>query len=537
MPATIWNGGTNVPNNYQENETSDKSRLVRLTEDPDIKKDIQFDELSLELKGGSENNGGSQTGTVGITCPVIRINDIVFTRANVKSMRISSYGFIPTIDLSLQFQSTMMVSRNMPKDGDMVSVFVRTNTDAINYLRNDFIITSVSSTISTVTADNTVRISGTMFIPGFESTNNIFGVIGTSKDVMKETAKKFNLGFAYNDPDDTKDLQNWICCYQSPVDFLTSVTSHSWKNSTSFFKSWIDFYYNLCFVNVNKFLLSDENPEEEIDITFNSQTIEFNETVNNDTSAKNAAPILKIFTNSDSYRNTPFYILKWKPINNTGISIQKGYSNNFVSFIHNQNMYNKDPEKCCGETVINPAYDTTKEDSYIVLRGRTTYDKNQNPTQELARANYKMTDLYQNRTWGGVEYKMDVDENIKSNDTWSGNIHQLYNVASYHNMINNDELNKLYIEITCSGLCLQVMRGERVPVYIQYSTNYDRSSADETASAEFNKFYSGYYIVDGIEYKYDGNKDDGYSSFSTVLTLKRREWPTPEEIQKDTMEA
>lgn len=532
MAGTIWNASTSIPATFYENEYGNNSKIVRLTEDPDIKKDIKFDELSIELQNSTEDNGGSQLNTAGNLYPIIRINDFIFGRTDIKSLRISSIGFIPTIELSLEFQSTHVISKNMPKDGDIVSIFLRTNTDAMNYLRNDFIIKNASSSVSTKSSENTLRIYGTMFIPGFESTNNIYGVIGTSKDVMKETAKQFKLGFASNDADNTNDLQNWICCYESPADFLTDVTKHSWKNSTSFFKSWIDFYYNLCFVNVNKFLSSDENPEEELDITFNSQVVELNEIIENKTSVDNATPILKVFTNAPAYRNTPFYITKWKPINNSGLSIQRGYSNNFVSFIHNQNLYNSDESKCAGFTEINVVHDETKMDSHIILRGRAKYDENQNPDSEQARINYDMPKLYQNRTWGGIEYKMDGNESPKSNNDWSGNIHQLYNIAAYHNSINDDELNKLYIEITCDGLCLQVMRGERVPVYIQYSTPYDRSSAAQSTSAEFNKFYSGYYVVDSIEYKYDGNKLDGYSAFSTVLSLKRKEWPTPEEIQK-----
>lgn len=533
MAEMIWNSTPAVPATFYENDYENNSKIVRLTEDPEIKRDIRFDELSLNLKEATPDNGGSQVNTVGAIYPIIRINDYIFGRTDIKSMRISSAGFIPTIELTLEFQSTRVISNDMPKDGDIVSIFVRTNTDAVNYLRNDFIIKNASSSVATKSPENVLRIFGTMFIPGIESKNSIYGVIGTSKDVMKETARRFKLGFAYNDPDNTNDLQNWLCCYESPVDFLTNVTKHSWKNSTSFFKSWIDFYYNLCFVNVNRFLSSEENPEEEIDITFNSNVVELNETVENESSVENAKPVLKVFTNALMYRNTPFYITKWKPINNSGLSIQKGYSNNFISFIHNQNLYNESKDKCAGFTEINSAFDETKMDSHILLRGRAKYDENLNPNKEQARINYDMTKIYQNRTWGGIEYKMDIDESPESNTGWSGNIHQLYSIAPYHNGINEDELNKLYIEITCDGLCLQVMRGERVPVYIQYSTPYDRNSVKDSASAEFNKFYSGYYVVDSIEYKYDGDKNDGYSAFSTVMILKRKEWPAPEEIQKD----
>ena len=128
---------------------------------------------------------------------------------------------------------------------------------------------------------------------------------------------------------------------------------------------------------------------------------------------------------------------------------------------------------------------------------------------------------------------MNEDEDKENNNTWSGNIHQNYNNAVYCNSLNRAELEKLYIVIECEGLCLQVMRGERVPVYIMYNDAMDRTSAPRSTNAEFNKFYTGYYIVDEISYEYNVKTNDGYGPFTTKMTLKRREWPAPEAIKKD----
>ena len=46
---------------------------------------------------------------------------------------------------------------------------------------------------------------------------------------MKELAKKFGLGFAYNDFDDTDDFMNWIQCRESTQTFIENVMRHSWK--------------------------------------------------------------------------------------------------------------------------------------------------------------------------------------------------------------------------------------------------------------------------------------------------------------------
>ena len=531
MASTVWNIDTTAPATYTENPYDNNSNLVRLIEDPKIKKDIRFDELSLSENGGTSTNGGSQLNTVGNDYPIIRINDMVLGKDDIQSMLISSKGFLPTIELSLKFANTALISKNMPKDGDMISVFVRTNTSAINYLRNDFIINHVDSNISSKSANNTVFLRGELFIEGFTSNNNTFGIIGTSKDVMKEIAKKFKMGFAYNDADDMDDLQNWLCCFSSPQVFIEDVTRHSWKNNMSFFKSWVDLYYNLCFVNVNKFLSSDENPEDEIDLTFFSSTVALNTLTSSNDKPDDAKPFLKVFSNFDSFKGSSFYISKWHPVNRSN-SLSSGYSNIIHSFTHNQNVYIENKDNCEDTLIVNPVYDTSKLDSYIILRGRAKYDENANPDNEQARVNYSMQNTYINHIWSGVEYKMDKDENSSSNNTWSGNVHHNYHNAAYQNEINDIELNKLYIEVVCDGLCLQVMRGERVPVFLKYNTPLDKNISPDDPG--FNRFYSGYYIVDSIEYKYNGKVKTGYSSFSTIMSLKRREWPTPEAIKSDS---
>ena len=531
MASTVWNIDTTTPATYTENPYDNNSNLVRLIEDPEIKKDIRFDELSLSENGGTPTNGGSQLNTVGNDYPIIRINDIVLGKDDIQSMLISSKGFLPTIELSLKFANTALISKNMPKDGDMISVFVRTNTSAINYLRNDFIVNHVDSNISSKSANNTVFLRGELFIEGFTSNNNTFGIIGTSKDVMKEIAKKFKMGFAYNDADDMDDLQNWLCCFSSPQGFIEDVTRHSWKNNMSFFKSWVDLYYNLCFVNVNKFLSSDENPEDEIDLTFFSSTVALNDLTSSNDKPDDAKPFLKVFSNFDSFKGSSFYISKWHPVNRSN-SLSSGYSNIIHSFTHNQNVYIENKDNCEDTLIVNPVYDTSKLDSYIILRGRAKYDENANPDNEQARVNYSMQNTYINHIWSGVEYKMDKDENSSSNNTWSGNVHHNYHNAAYQNEINDIELNKLYIEVVCDGLCLQVMRGERVPVFLKYNTPLDKNISPDDPG--FNRFYSGYYIVDSIEYKYNVKVKTGYSSFSTIMSLKRREWPTPEAIKSDS---
>ena len=132
---------------------------------------------------------------------------------------------------------------------------------------------------------------------------------------------------------------------------------------------------------------------------------------------------------------------------------------------------------------------------------------------------------------------MSDDDSTKSPNEWSGNVHKNYNRAPYHNTQNINELNKMYLEVVCEGLNLQIMKGERIPVIIGFTNSFENdmynAATENDEPRQINKFYSGYYIVDSVEYVYNPMSDEGVSPYTTKYILKRREWPTPEVITKD----
>ena len=130
---------------------------------------------------------------------------------------------------------------------------------------------------------------------------------------------------------------------------------------------------------------------------------------------------------------------------------------------------------------------------------------------------------------------MSDDDNARSPNEWSGNVHKNYNRAPYHNIQNINELNKMYLEVVCEGLNLQIIKGERIPVIIGFTNTFENEmyngSTENDEKRQINKFYSGYYIVDSVEYSYNPLPND-VSPYTTRYALKRREWPAPEAIAK-----
>lgn len=513
------------------------SNITRLIEDPTVQKDIKFDELSVFYTPPSETGGGGMLvneSISGTSYPMIRINDVVYNGKWIVSVELNSSGILPTATVIIQTFTKDVVKKDMPKDGDIMSIFVRPSTDALNYIRIDFLITSCI-TSQKKESNNKINIFGKMFIPGIDSDNNTLGYVGTSKHVFKEIAKTFKLGFAFNDPEDTDDLQNWICMSRV-TDFMIDVKNHAWKDTVSFFDCWIDFFYNVCFVNVNKFL---NQPNDNIDVVFQTNVKNYQGLTKDDShDIENVSFTVKMFSNYVAFRKSPFYIIKWKIINNSGISIVNGYRQISYAYLHNPYLYALSPDDCFNTLDNYSSYNTNILDTNMVLRGRNTYDSSKTPN-DMVMQNYDMQNIYTVSKWTGNQYIM-ADDDVKqtnNNNKWSGNVNKNYNRAPLHNEMNFTELNKMYLEVECDGLCMQVMRGERVPIIIGYRSGESADSANSSYGFEINKMFSGWYIIDSLTYKYKKNvNNDGYSQFSTIMTLKRKEWPTPEDVKKDSSE-
>ena len=521
--------------------------IIRLVEDPDVKKEIYFDEISISDEEDTTFDPtlkSEKKDIAGAAFPVIRINDYVFPPRSIRNMEIQCTSFIPTISVSIKTIESNMLNKNMPKDGDMLSLYMRTTTAALEFVRCDFLITSVvSSSVSSLptVVGTSISVFGKLFIPGFDATRmNVLGYIGTSRDVLRHVAEKFHIGFAYNEEENSNDLQNWISCNRTIPEFVNELISHSWKDNVSFYNAWIDIYYNLVYVNINKYLNSEKS-NSEIDMTFLTNVISTMQGSQHNYDASNAIGALKIFTTFTYFRGTPFYIKKWWPTNNsTNISLGVGYSSKVCSFIHNQGVINEDVNNSFSMLESIPSYNKEKAKTEIILRGRSKYDPNQNPESDQETVNYDFTNTYVKKTWYGVlQMKNDDESDITSNDSWSGNVHKNYALAPMHNRINMAELNKMYITIECEGLNLQVQRGEYVPVFIGHKSTIDtimnNNENRDIPNAELigNRMYSGYYYVDSVKYIYKYGDSQSFSDFSTIFVLKRREWPTPEIIEPE----
>lgn len=515
---------TSTPESIEE--AKKKVDICRIYVDESIEKKIVLDELSAEKVSDAKANDEeySNKNILGTEFPMIRIGEFLPTPSQISKLKIDNFDKIPSILLKLSLLTDSFRSKNMPKDGDIISVYIATKTETIAPIRADFIITSVIQKNTKVGID--VTLSGNMFIPGFDA-DSTFGTTGTSKEAFIDAAKHFGLGFATDDSDNTNDNQTWICYNMPCVDYLNNVISHTWKDETSFYDWWIDEHYNINFINVNKMLLTNT---KDIDITANSISANGDYDVPVDNSQKNTKATNKVFSNAQEYAKGVFFVTNWNVTNNSSqISLDNGVEINSNEFMHNDNVYSNNDNPILSLSNV-PSYDPNKTDEYIILRGRAEYNKSTAPEKSQARANYNFKDIYVKHPWCGISYIMN-DDDSETNDSnkWSGNINKNYTRAVFHNHINLVELDKMFIDIEVNGLCTQVMRGEVVPLGLKKSESLQTVTNNSNQTGRSDKFFSGFYYVQGMSYEYTNGKD---AKFKTKLRLTRREWPIPVDYMK-----
>ncbi len=421
---------------------------------------IELDELSLDSKKGGKTQ--KLENIASLEYPLIKINDYMPSSDEILSMEINSDGFIPILTLKCRFVNQLFLSKEMPKDGDIISIALRNKSDLLKSVRNDYVITgSITSENPTQSAGPVIMtFFGMLFVPWLSSTKFNFSHEGTSLSAMEVIAKKIGLGFATNE-DDTSDKQVWINGFSTSIDYILKTVERAWKDDESFYDVWIDIYYNLNVVNVNKQLMSSE---DSVDPAAWLNNIDKDFTWGADTNQDQVIEAPKVLSNYKSFRTTSFFINTWKPINrSTNITFQIGTKINCNMFEHNKLLFEDEESQKYWRIPLEPTYDPDKVDKYILLRGRASQNSNDRG-KDLARANYSYPDMYIKNPWMGIQYTISNpnEDNLK----WDGNHHKNYIRAKLQNLINNKELDKLNVEVTVNGLNLNIIKGDKTPIVL-----------------------------------------------------------------------
>lgn len=513
------NKDDNTGNNLFDNTfgNNNDTKPGRLPIGSDINNVDRLSDYS-ELDESQNPNIETAISNKGTDFPIIRINDHYFLQEEIMkfSMETGYYkdyteykrvgyplsGFLPTMRLIVRLQNPDLLKTEHIKQGDRCSVFFTSTNKMIKSMRCDFRITSA------VTEDmdqnrfrlyTTYIILGELYIPDLYNENLRYNFNGTSRDSMIDAAKKLRLSFFFCDPENTTapqegmeggDTMVW-CCNKTIKDFILDNTAHAWKDTNSFYESFIDPRYGLAFLNIN-YLLGSSGLDDNIDLTFfiKSYTHQLDTLTEDQNEPKDIQGYGKLLSNiqNDKDAVTIFHVNSWKYINKAqeiqdfiglncrmhlepvnSIFMKEGIKDN-VNNKTNDNIsktgYSIDYTMCYNPDKWNPNPKHGEVNEFYVLTGpgrNLTYSEGYEDSNEQIDS-FKQTLLkITNMMSDGDQESIAV---TGTNELASGNTHKFYDIAYEHNMRNLLQLQKLIIQVELNGVNLAITRGEKIPMLL-----------------------------------------------------------------------
>lgn len=477
-----------------------------------------IDVLDLESKNSDKKiRQGESTGfasQLGKKAPLVKIGNTRLQSDSVIGMTVFSDSILPRIHVSVLDTSGTLTSVGYPRTNPLMTVYVASTNKKLKSFSQTFLITSVNSIPF---PDKTIRYDfyGELYVPKMNGNFIKSYPKVTSAQALKKIAEELGLGFATNE-DSTSDQMTWINPNLNYKSFIKHVTDHSYKNETSFFDCFIDRYYVLNFINVEK-QFKQFKDDSEIPETYPSYSSDYLDTSRSDINpgpAGEEATIPLVLTNAEvGNAYSDLKILDHSMIGENGDVLKRdGFRKRVMLYTHGE-------EKALKDWFSEPLSQVSPDGTSLYQRPELQ-DYLENPVVK----------------WMGTDYK---------------NTHLNYKFAKIINTHNRLEAEKNALRVKLPGFNMNVLRGSRIKVEI-YSTRLkrglDQSISDdktETNSQEIEKSYQSSptdllvdpnltdtYYVKEIVYSY--NPTNQGSAFTTELILSKRNW-LPNQTMENTI--
>lgn len=455
----------------------------------------QMDQVNTADPNGPVQSTENKFKQAGAIWPVIEINKYQFNENEVDSFYLDETGFIPRLRVGVTISDGLFLSKYFPKDGDPMSIFIRSKTDEFKPIRCDFEITFVNAFPSRSESGDVqaFTIEGILRIPGLYAEWCKTFKDKTSYDTIIEVCNELKVGFASNETT-TQDKQSWINPFDTYDKFLNDVMGASYKDDDSFFKGFFDHYYYMNFVNMNNQFSDEVELEDAI------ETLSFDDDFFKDKRIEKIDTQI-LLCNHNSIRSTGNYIKGYTLINKAGqIVIDNGYRR-YLQYYDSQ-LSSTNPKEKYQSYFVEPLSTKGTTDK-ILLKGRTKED---------------FFSKHNKYKWFGTQYGQP-----------DGNCHENYLHAIVQNHQNNEEIEKMMLRVNLGKCNFNLYRGQRIPVIILNVANATRQKMTQDDSqatndnTSFDKFLTGYYSIYGMTYSWSSL--DGL--FVQELMLTRREWPIP----------
>jgi len=359
--------------------------------------------------------------------PIVWFNGFQIEYSDISYFELYHEGILPTMKIIFSDRNGIFKSGGFPIDDTIISIYINSMSDILRSIRCDFIISqfkNIEANIYDIVGILNVK---NILLKRFQSFS------GTSWNVLKDIAIESNLGFCSNITD-TNDSMTWINPGVHTFKFIEEINKKSYIDNKSFTKVYIDYYYNICFVDLEKEILRDNSEDKSVMTTFEMMR----------EISREDDKIVPLFLSTDkSLKETNAFILKYSVLNKSGkISINKNY-------LTKSNWYNTNSKEILTFDIIS----------------NTNLDK--------------------------IELKSGDDDYFINNDDYkySGkvgdNVHKNFKFSEELKYVNWNELNKVVLDIELPNPNFNLYIFQKIKIFILFdkpnllgSLKYERLSGD-----------------------------------------------------------
>ena len=337
------------------------------------------------------------------TAPLVYYNGIHIEYSDISGFELYHEGILPALKISFVDRNGIFKDSGFPTDDTTISIFIYSKSKRLRSINMDFKISSFKDLGS-----NEFLIIGLVNIPQIYLRKFKSYSKKTSFETLQEVAKECELGFCSN-VSNSSDKMTWINAGFTNYQFVNDIIRNSYLNDESFINCYIDFYYNICYVDVEKELGRD-NQNDQMIISDGK-----NEFTSDPKSDEDIAPLL--LSTDKSVKDTNAYISDYIVTNkSTQVSLNKAY-------LTKTKFYNSSSKELL---IFDVDSITSEGDKTIILKGKPG-------DEDFFKQNI-------NNIWIGKLDKFEEDG--------SGNSHLNFNYSLIQNQINIDEISKISIDIT-----------------------------------------------------------------------------------------
>ena len=493
------------------------NHLLAVVEPAILPTEIKLDNL------GEDGGGAKQTKAIGSVKPFVLVNSYQFGPDDIQTFELNCSGTTPRCTVTVYDQKNSFQVESYPRDGDFFTILINSkHQETFKSIHMDFDITQIETTPEVEGAPPTITMEGIAKIPNLYAEECQLLDADSSLNHLEKIARDLQLGLTTN-IDSTNDSQPRLQSYISFVDFIRDIVEDSYISEDAFTKFYIDQYYYLTYVDINK-IFNSPNPklDEVISVltSFASSMAEdYNAEEGNDENKGDNVEVPLMLTNHKEVLGMSCYVDRYELLNNSStVSLSAGYARNIQVYDNNS-----EPGERLQEFKVEALVTENLPDIEAPLKGNEK----------------------DNRSESMVKHKYMGRQN--AGEDGLGNTHPNSVFSKLHNKQNQMEIEKMKVVCTLSSFNPSIYKFQKIPllmyhydgIRIEASQSGDKKREDagftdqpfdagksedatNNPSQVLDRFLSGYYIIENIDYIID-NPEGGIKQ---KVTLIRREWPT-----------